>query len=246
LSVQASGGSPAVNARDRIGTGPWFNANRVMIAANVAALHDTANRTTISAANGLTHRGTTVPNNQHDIVTGTKLTGMAPAAGADSTCAGWTSNTTGGALVGHHNRQGIASNICQSCWNESHRTNGCTQQNLQQGGGAGYFYCFAATGTAGLIPRGLPGALNAARGSRAPAPFLLTSGHRADDVVYRFELARAARVEVAVHDLEGRRRAVPLRASAAAGVHAVRWDGTDQAGAPLPAGLYLIVLKTLD
>src|SRR5690606_26244076 len=111
------------------------------------------------------------------------------------------------------------------------------------GGGAGYFYCFAVTGVTGLMPRGLPGSR---RGSRGPAPFLLASGLRADDVVYRFELARASRVEVAVHDLEGRQRAVPLRGHAAAGSHAVRWDGRDQAGAPLPAGLYLIVMRGVE
>lgn len=244
LSTQASGEVPAVNARDRIGSGPWFNADKVMIAANLEELHDTANRMTISAAKGLTHRGAAVPGNQHDIVTGTRLDGMAPAPGADSTCGNWTSSTTGGAIVGHHNRQGIASNICQSCWNQAHRTSGCTQANLQQGGGTGYFYCFAADapGT-GLPARRLR---EEPRARRAPAPFLLAPGPRADEVVYRFELARAVRVEVTVHDLEGRRRAVPLRGLVPAGAHAARWDGTDPSGVPLPAGLYLIVLRRLE
>jgi hypothetical protein len=244
LSTQAVGETPAINARDRIGTGPWFNANKVMIAANLTVLHDTANRATISSANGLTHRGATVPNNQHDIVTGTKLTGMAPAAGADSTCANWTSSTTGGALVGHHNRSGISSNICQSCWNESHRTNGCTQSNLQQGGGAGYFYCFAAdAGGTGLIPRELPRRIGQANGH---APYLLGPGPRSSEIVYRFELARETRVEVTAHDLEGRGRALLARGVLGTGPHAIRWDGTDARGEALPPGLYLIVRKSRD
>jgi hypothetical protein len=246
LSVQASGETPAVNARDRIGTGPWFNANKVMIAANVTALHDTANRFTISSANGLTHRGATVPNNQHDIVTGTKLTGLAPAAGADSTCGGWTSATTGGALVGHHNRSGITSNICQSCWNESHRTNGCTQSNLQQGGGAGYFYCFADNTPVGIDLRTLPALTARTGGGSAYAPYFLARGVSGAQVVYRFELEKQTRVEVSVFDLEGGRRAVLTRGLLGPGSQSVRWDGTDERGTAMPAGLYLIVMRKLQ
>jgi hypothetical protein len=233
--------TPTVNARDRIGTGPWFNANKVMVAANLTALHDTANRTTINTANGLTHRGTTVASGVHDLVTGTKFNGMAPVAGTDSTCANWTSATTGGAIVGHHNRSGISSNICQSCWSQAHRTNGCTQTNLQQGGGAGYFYCFAADNPAtGLVPRALPGRIG---GVSSYAPYLLSDGARANDVVYRFTLGRSTRTEVAVYGVAGQRHAVILQEKLSPGEHAVRWDGTNAHGEALPTGLYLIVLK---
>ncbi len=242
LSTQAVGETPAVNARDRIGQGPWFNANKVMIAANLTELHDTANRMTISATKGLTHRGATVPNNQHDIVTGTKLTGMAPGPGADSTCANWTSSSTGGALVGHHNRQGISSNICQSCWNESHRTNGCTQQNLQQGGGAGYFYCFAADAGTGVVP----GAVSRRLESEGRlAPYLLGSGARRAEIVHRFELEKESRIEVRVHDLEGRGVALLAKGSFGEGSHSTNWDGKDASGKALPPGLYFIVMKRM-
>jgi hypothetical protein len=232
--------SPVVNARDRIGTGPWFNASKVMIAANLAALHDSSNRTTISATTGLTHRGTAVASNIHDILTGTKFNGMAPLATADSTCANWTSSSTGGALVGHHNRSGISSNIIPHSFTEAHRTNGCTQQNVQQGGGAGFFYCFADNTPVGIDLRALPQRVGATSGY---APYILGAGRRGADIVYRFALDRESRVEIAVHDLEGRRRAVLSRGTLGAGPQAVRWDGTDNAGVPLPAGLYLIVLK---
>jgi hypothetical protein len=232
--------NPVVNARERIGSGPWFNANKVMIAANLTALHDTANRATINGTSGLTHRGLTVASNLHDLVTGTKFNGMAPVEGVDSTCAGWTSSSTGGAIVGHHNRSGVASNICQSCWSQAHRTNGCTQTNLQQGGGAGYFYCFAADNPGTPV---IPGDLARRVGANASAPYVLGSGARAVEIVYRFELARETRVEVSAHDLNGGRRALLARGLFGAGPQAIRWDGTDGQGAALPAGVYLIALR---
>jgi len=231
--------SPIVNARDRIGAGPWFNANKVMIAANLTALHDTSNRNTINAANGLTHRGLTVA--RHDIVTGSKIDGMAPTAGADSTCGGWTSATSGSAIVGHHNRSGIQSNICQSCWNLSHVTNGCTQANLEAGGGEGYFYCFAAD--AGSTSLQLREASRRLASTRAYAPYQLGSWNRTLQVVYRFELEKKSRVDVSVHDLDGKARAVLLRGNLGAGTHAVYWDGTNSEGAALPSGMYFILLK---
>lgn len=244
LSTQAVGEIPAVNARDRIGAGPWFNVNKVMVAANLAALHDTANRTTINATNGLTHRGAAVASNLHDLVTGTKFNGMAPLAGVDSTCGNWTSATTGGAIVGHHNRQGISSNICQSCWSQAHRTNGCTQTNLQQGGGAGYFYCFAADapGTA-IAPPALRGHQTAGGVQRRVAPYLLAPSPRTAQVVYRFALGAEAHVEVSVHGTDGRRRTRLMSGLRKTGEHAVAWDGRDSRGHELPAGLYFIVLK---
>jgi hypothetical protein len=232
--------TPQINARDRIGTGPWFNANKVMIAANLTALHDTSNRNTINAANGLTHRGLTVASGIHDLVTGTKFNGMAPIAGTDSTCANWTSSSTGGAIVGHHNRSGISSNICPSCWSQAHRTNGCTQTNLQQGGGAGYFYCFVDNSPVGIDLRTLPRDVGSAAGY---APFFLTAGHRGEDVVYRFSLDKESRVEVAVYDVEGRRHARILQGQRHSGNYDVTWDGKNSSGKAMAPGLYLIVLK---
>lgn len=206
-------------------------------------LHDSGNRATISAATGLTHRGATVASGVHDILTGTKFTGMAPAPGVDSTCANWTSASSGGALVGHHNRQGISSNIISHSWTEAHRTNGCTQQNVQQGGGAGYFYCFAADnpGTP-VIPRDLARRV----GASASAPYVLSAGPRNSEIVYRFELARKTRVKVTVHDITGGRRALLAHGSFGPGSQAVRWDGTDGQGAALPPGVYLIALNKIE
>jgi hypothetical protein len=248
LSTQAKGGSPAVNARDRIGTGPWFNANKVMIAADLATLHDTANVTTVTFAKGLTHRGTTVATNRHDIMTGSRFNGMAPVGAADSTCANWTSDTAstngvpGRTIVGHHNRSGIASNMIANSWNQAHVTPGCSQANVESGGGSGFFYCFVAGTVTGIDAGDLPRETGSANEA---VPYYLSAGRspKVEDVVYRFTLDRESRVEVAAFDLEGRERAVLLRGVKGAGRHEVRWNGADASGSPLPAGLYRIVLK---
>lgn len=240
LSVQASGGNPAVNARDRIGPGPWFNVNKVLIAANLTALHDTTNVTTITAAKGLTHRGATV--SQHDIMTGSRFTGLAPLAGADSTCSGWTSSASGlpaRTIVGHHNRQGIASNMIPNSWNQAHVTSGCSQTNVQAGGGNGFFYCFADNTPVGVDLRRLPERVGRASGY---APYLLAAGGR-EEVVYRFTLEKESRVEVSVFDVGGRRQARLVRKTLDAGPQAVRWDGRNSRGEALPPAVYLIVLK---
>jgi len=242
LSAQAVGGAPAVNARDRIGTGPWFNANRVLVAADLNALHDTTNVTTVTGAKGLTHRGATVASNRHDIMTGTRYTGLAPAAGADSTCSNWTSNATGlpaRTIVGHHNRSGISSNMIPNSWNQAHVTSGCSQTNVEAGGGSGFFYCFALK-----APAGLRSAAEERLGMNSGrAPYILGGMPRGREVVYRFALERRERVQIAVHDLEGRVRAVLVDATLNAGRHAAEWDGTSPGGVPLPAGLYVIALK---
>jgi hypothetical protein len=142
LSTQAVGNTPAVNAKDRIGTGPWYNQAGVLIATNPTTLHAPGN---ITKATGLTEKGGVINGrgdmpNTHDILTGTQQDGTAFAAGTDRTCNNWTSNTTGGAMMGHHDLQG---NATTNYWNFSHASNGCTQQNVMQGGGAGLFYCFA-------------------------------------------------------------------------------------------------------
>jgi hypothetical protein len=155
LSTQ---GPNAVNARDRIGTGPWANARGGIVAQNVGHLHGdtveqaqignnlsrgsvlTENNTQIKGAGDLGEDGK--PLNQHDILTGTKSDGRAFPAGEDRTCSNWTSNAegVGGAGVGHFDRTGGGN----TSWNAAHATRGCSQPNVMRGGGAGYFYCFAA------------------------------------------------------------------------------------------------------
>ncbi|MCD6024280.1 MAG: hypothetical protein K0Q91_1196 [Fibrobacteria bacterium] len=244
LSTQAVGNTPAVNARDRIGTGPWFNVNKVQIAANLTELHDTSNTTTVNSAKGLTHRGTTVASNRHDIMTGSRFNGMAPVAGADSTCSNWTSSTAGlpgRTIVGHHNRQGISSNMIPNSWNQAHVTSGCSQANVEAGGGSGFFYCFAVAGATGLngqVPGGGP--------EEEATPYYLSAGRgglRGEEVVLRFTLDRDTKVEVSAMDIRGRERAVLLRGMRGPGEHVVRWNGTDANGEALPAGMYRILLR---
>lgn len=144
LSTQARGGMPAVNARDRIGTGPWFNANGVQVAANVNDLHSDNNQ--LSKENSLTETGAVVNGrgdspNQHDILTGSDSDGNAFTDGADHTCSNWTSNDEGSAQLGHHDRQGGGAD--PTSWNSAHGSRGCSLQDLQGSGGNGYFYCFA-------------------------------------------------------------------------------------------------------
>jgi len=144
LSTQASGARAAVNARDRIGPGPWFNAKGVQIAANVADLHSDKNNLTKETQ--LTEKGQVVNGrgdtpNTHDILTGSQLDGTAFDAGEDRTCQNWTSSGTGSAMVGHHDRQGGGAN--PTSWNSAHASKGCGQENLVGTGGAGLFYCFA-------------------------------------------------------------------------------------------------------
>jgi hypothetical protein len=135
-----------VNAKDRIGAGPWANAKGVVIAANVADLHnDATNKMTKDTQ--LTEKGTVVNGrgdtpNMHDILTGSQLDGTAFTDGADHTCNNWSSNATGSAQVGHHDRQGGGAN--PTSWNNAHASKGCSQANLVATGGAGLFYCFAA------------------------------------------------------------------------------------------------------
>lgn len=147
LSTQSSGGEPAVNARDRIGEGPWYNAAGVLIAANLDILHyDNSN---INYEHALNERGDPVNSgamgdspNFHDILTGTRLDGTAFPAGEDRTCGNWTSSGEGSAFVGHHDRFTFADP--GSPWNSVHPSRGCSQEELVATGGAGLFYCFAA------------------------------------------------------------------------------------------------------
>lgn len=144
LSAAPAGGLPAVNARDRIGTGPWVNAKGVQVAENVAELHGPSNG--LSKTGSLDERGAVVNGrgdtpNRHDILTGSQLDGTAFPGGADKTCSNWTSSAAGSAQVGHHDRQGGGDN--PTSWNSAHGSSGCSQDNLRATGGDGLFYCFA-------------------------------------------------------------------------------------------------------
>jgi hypothetical protein len=141
----STSGDGAVNARDRIGSGPWANAKGVEIAASVDELHTEPNK--INKDTALDEKGNMVKGrgddpNQHDMLTGTQQDGTAFAAGEDRTCSNWTSNGEGSAMVGHHDLIGNPQNI--NFWNFSHPSRGCSQENLVGTGGAGLFYCFAA------------------------------------------------------------------------------------------------------
>jgi hypothetical protein len=146
LSTTASGGAPAVNARDRIGKGPWHNAEGRLIARNVAELHGNNN---INRMMALTEKGQRVnnsasPPNMHDILTGSQPDGTAIAGDpAKTTCGNWTLSGEGAAMVGHHDRTGLRDDEPSRSWNASHPSRGCSQDNLRSSGGAGLLYCFA-------------------------------------------------------------------------------------------------------
>jgi hypothetical protein len=147
LSTQAAGAAPAVNARDRIGKGPWFNAAGVRIAVDVTDLHSAHNR--IDTENGLAETGRRIPSrlfvvNQHDILTGSQEDGTAPPPDKDMTCGNWTKSGEGAAMVGHHDRMGLRDDAPSKSWNASHASRGCSVDALKSSGGAGLLYCFAA------------------------------------------------------------------------------------------------------
>jgi hypothetical protein len=148
LSTQASGGQPAISARDRIGTGPWRNALGVVIAANVAELHGQNN---LTKATALTEKGQPVNGqggtpNMHDMLTGSQPDGTAFIGTDDMTCGNWTrSGPEGAAMLGHHDRMGLRDDAAPKSWKSAHASRGgCCQTALQSTGGAGLFYCFAA------------------------------------------------------------------------------------------------------
>src|SRR5215475_8407656 len=143
LSTQ---GAQAVNARDRIGPGPWQNAKGVVVAKNVAELHGANN---LSKDTALTEKGTVVNGrgdtpNMHDVLTGSQPDGTAFAAGEDRTCSNWTKSDKGAAMVGHHDRQGLRDDDASKSWNSSHPSRGCGMEALKATGGDGRLYCFAA------------------------------------------------------------------------------------------------------
>lgn len=143
LSTVASGDEPAVNARDRIGTGPWFNAAGVVIATDIDNLHGDNNLTkeTMLTESGEMVNGRGDSPNRHDILTGSELDGTVLIGDSDTTCGNWTSSGEGSAQVGHHDRNGGGQN--PTSWNSAHASRGCSQENLRGTGGDGLFYCFA-------------------------------------------------------------------------------------------------------
>ena len=143
LSTQGSGG---INAKDRIGNGPWFNAKGVEIAANVADLHSDNNK--INTENGLTERGQKVPGvgyvfNMHDIMTGSQPDGRAFPGNMNLTCNNYASSEFGKVEVGHVDRTGLADTAQAHSWNSSHQSRDCSQEGLISTGGNGLLYCFA-------------------------------------------------------------------------------------------------------
>jgi collagenase NC10/endostatin len=151
LSTQAADGQPAVNAKDRIGKGPWKNAKGDVVAKDIADLHSAGNNMTKQTA--LSEKGEVINGrgdtpNRHDVLTGSQPDGTAFAAGDDRTCKNWTSSTQGAAMVGHSDRQGLRDDDASKSWNSSHPSRGseggCSQADLKSTGGDGLFYCFAA------------------------------------------------------------------------------------------------------
>lgn len=147
LSTQAAvGGSAQVNARDRIGTGPWTNVKGVVIAQDVTALHGANNITKLTA---LTEKGEVVKGrgdtpNMHDILTGSQPDGTAIVGPVDSTCGNWTKSGEGAAMVGHSDRTGLDESAPAKSWNSSHQSRGCSVDALKQTGSDSRIYCFAA------------------------------------------------------------------------------------------------------
>jgi hypothetical protein len=150
LSTQAADGKPAVNARDRIGKGPWQNVKGTVVAKDVADLHGANN--SLSKENSLTEKGE-VSNgvgdkpNRHDVLTGSQADGTAFAGPDDRTCKNWTSSTQGAGMVGHTDRKGLRDDDASHSWNSSHPSRGpdggCSQNDLKSTGGDGLLYCFA-------------------------------------------------------------------------------------------------------
>ena len=151
LSTQAADGAPAVNARDRIGKGPWKNSKGAVVAKDVADLHSASNNLTKQTA--LSEKAEVINGagdtpNRHDVLTGSQADGTAFAAGDDRTCKNWTSSTQGAAMVGHFDRKGLRDDEPSKSWNTSHASRGpdggCSQADLKSTGGDGLMYCFAA------------------------------------------------------------------------------------------------------
>lgn len=137
-----------VNARDRIGAGPWYNAKGVVVANDVDELHspgNNLNKETALDENGNIVNGRTEKPNKHDILTGSRVDGTAfgPSFFTDMTCGNWTRSGEGAAMLGHHDRVGPIDHAWAMSWNSAHISRGCSQEALQSTGGDGLMYCFA-------------------------------------------------------------------------------------------------------
>jgi hypothetical protein len=150
LSTQEAAGKPAINARDRIGNGPWQNFKGETVAQNVDDLHSDNNKLSVNTS--ITERGLVIPGvgfapNRHDALTGSSAEGRAFPAGEDRTCRNWTSSTQGSAMLGHIDRKGLRDDAPSRSWNAAHPSRGadggCSQNDLRSTGGDGLFYCFA-------------------------------------------------------------------------------------------------------
>jgi hypothetical protein len=150
LSTQAADGQPAVNARDRIGNGPWQNSKGVVVAKDVTELHGDNNLTkqTALSEKGEVINGRGDTPNRHDVLTGSQPDGTAFSSADDRTCKNWTSSTQGSAMLGHVDRIGLRDDDASRSWNSSHPSRGpdggCSQTDLRSTGGDGLLYCFAA------------------------------------------------------------------------------------------------------
>jgi hypothetical protein len=147
LSTNAGAQGGPVNARDRIGAGPWKNAKGVVVAQNVDDLH--SDNTKVNKETALNEKGAGVNGfgdtpNTHDMLTGSQLDGRAFPGNINVTCNNWTSSTNGSAMLGHHDRKGTSDTIYQKSWNSAHMSRSCSPPDLVATGGIGLFYCFAA------------------------------------------------------------------------------------------------------
>ena len=151
LSTQEADGKPAINARDRVGKGPWQNFKGEVVAQNIDDLHSDNNKLGFNAS--LSERGQIIPGvgfapNRHDVLTGSQADGRAFPAGEDRTCGNWTKSAQGAAMVGHHDRIGLNDSAPMKSWNSSHPSRGsdggCSQADLRSTGGDGLLYCFAS------------------------------------------------------------------------------------------------------
>jgi hypothetical protein len=138
-------GAPGINARDRIGAGPWKNAKGVVVATSLDDLHSAS--VNINKQTALNEKGEVVsgggdPINMHDIMTGSDPQGNYSTASGDTTCGNWTKSGEGSAILGHHDRVGLTTSRHMNSWNSSHGSRGCSQAALKSTGGAGLFYCF--------------------------------------------------------------------------------------------------------
>ncbi len=242
LSTQSNtGGMIGVNARDRIGAGPWFNAKKVMVASSVANLHSSKNN--VGPRLSLTETGDTIPwsgaASRHDILTGSDSDGTAFSMGGDSTCGNWTKETdAGGAQVGHYNKAGGGDH--PTSWNSAHLSYGCSNAKFVESNCGGYIYCFASDTPLPIHPVGRAPRV---KESRRIGRYIVEDESVGIERVFGFELAEAADIEVQVVGVNGVNVATLASGKTTAGSHEARWNGRGGSGASVPAGAYLIQLR---